>query len=1149
MLLLGLSLKAQAPANTVLWSENWGYVATNATPAVYLFSDFNATVVYGSANINYQSMLDDTKLYNTTLAGGSAPELLLAEDDTFSISGIPTGNASIMTLSYKSNNAKANIISPTEGIAITKNDSKAATYTYTITNDGKASFDLYFTASGNTRLDDIKLTVASLYTLSVATGIENGTISLSHSKAATDETITVTANPDEGYILESLYYNDGTANTAIDVTTKQFAMPAANITVGATFTSLPNTYFQLISENLSDWSGKYIVAYAKDDENLMALDGCTTYGTATNIAEHIFASGIITANDVTLPLRLNIEHSDNGYTIHMDNVGYLGLTSDGNNLNVTDSVFSNKFEWTITHTNDTLKIANSNYTDRFLQYNANSPRFACYKGTQKYPSLYKFFGEEQQYTITVDDVENGTVNASAESATTGEEIVISATPNDGYELATLTYVYDGVEPIDIKENLTFSMPAANVTVNATFSLTPTTEYSITIADGIENGTVETSAETATEGTEITVTTMPAEGFALETLTYVYGEEEPVDIKASKSFEMPAANVTINATFAEMPEAYFAPVTENLDDWTGEYIMAYPMNDDQLLALNRIIKVGSNYVGDTTNVIVYLSNGLIEANNVTTAIRITVEKSENGYTLNLKNNGFLGWLSGNTMVAGETADNTNYEWTLNYANDTMKILNVANETRMIKFNTNTPRFAAYSTTSSVQTSVTLYKYFGEEILDDTYTLTVAENIENGTIELSAYEAVEGTNITVTPTPDNGYVLDGLTYTYDETAIEINLETMTFTMPAANVTVCAVFVSEAEVPAITNEILPMFIQGKDGTNNNRLPFAYRVTISHLMPNATYRYVNQAVTNDDNTNYDGVGNMIYANCNGDFVRTTSNNLTVDGSYGEFTTDGNGEYTGWFITETTANNRFTPGNNIYMRIRINDGNDGTTAKHKLTTSNYATVINFGDENEATLGTAIVGQTNDPEKSFVFLYDNAEGLGRPIYGTPIENTGVDYTVVSQYATFYQNQVSGRPGFWGGIIPNTNQNGVRYIGVYDNCTGEETNNYICNNGNWNGVSTVNPVGDVINLNLTNWDNVCEENMSVNIWNHNNEIIVDNNSDEQFVMTVYNILGQPVMNANINSNGLQTIRHTLTQGLYIINISNRSQSLSSKIVVR
>lgn len=734
---------------------------------------------------------------------------------------------------------------------------------------------------------------------------------------------------------------------------------------------------------------------------------------------------------------------------------------------------------------------------------------------------------------------NNNAKASVSSPTEG----ITITANTSKNTYSYTIINDG------NETFTLVFSASSNTRLDDIELTVAPKYTIATAEGIEHGSLSLSSSNAAAGETITVIVAPEEGYCLATLFYTY-DETVTDIDIfSKQFTMPAYNITVGATFAEMPEAYFAPVTEDTDDWSGQYIMAYRMDEDHLYALNVITKVSSIYVGDTLNIIEYLdNNGLIEVNGETTDIYIDIERSENGYTLNLNNNGYLGWFGGNTLVASDSIT-PNYEWTLSFANGNMSIVNVADNDRLIRFNTSNPRFATYSASSTVQTSVCLYRYNGPSIVDETYTLTVAE-IENGIVELSDYEAIEGSLITVTATPDEGYVLESLTYTYDETTTDIDLVIMNFIMPAANVTVNATFVEEAEIPVITNEILPIYIQGKDGTNNNRLPYAYRVTISNLKPEATYRYVNQVVAANDNANYDGVGNMIIANCEGDFIRTTSGNLTNEGNYGEFTADENGEYTGWFITEATSNNRFMPGNQVYMRIRINDGNDGTIAKHKLTTSDYATVINFGNENEATQGTAIVGKTQENDKNFVFLFAGEDQ--RPIYGTTIENTGVDYSVVSQYAPFYQNQVSGKSGFWGGIIPNVNDNGIRSVGMYDNCTGEATAILESEeNGVWDGISTANPTGgisDVIFIDFTTLG-VKETESGITIWNRTNEIIVETAENDNYRMTVYNILGQSVISHDINGAGSHTISHNLSNGLYIINLSNNGNSFSTKIVVR
>lgn len=233
-----------------------------------------------------------------------------------------------------------------------------------------------------------------------------------------------------------------------------------------------------------------------------------------------------------------------------------------------------------------------------------------------------------------------------------------------------------------------------------------------------------------------------------------------------------------------------------------------------------------------------------------------------------------------------------------------------------------------------------------------------------------------------------------------------------------------------PALSQVILPKFIQGTGttGTNNYRVPFAYRLKIDNLLPNATYRFINQIINYADGPTTAGAGNCIFVPTSIDspFVRTSSPSMST-GPYGTFTTDGSGSYTGWFITEPTGNARFVPGGYIFMRIRLNDGAGGTSAVTYLTTQDSVRVINFSTDNVDTAGTGIYGNSFASPKDFVFLYDNTAGSGRPITGTVIEKDGADLSAVTQIVQYYKDNVDQVNGAWGAIIPNQLANGIQRI--------------------------------------------------------------------------------------------------------------------------
>lgn len=263
-----------------------------------------------------------------------------------------------------------------------------------------------------------------------------------------------------------------------------------------------------------------------------------------------------------------------------------------------------------------------------------------------------------------------------------------------------------------------------------------------------------------------------------------------------------------------------------------------------------------------------------------------------------------------------------------------------------------------------------------------------------------------------------------------------------------------------PTLAEVIMPQYIQGltNGSTNNKRLPFAYCVTISNLTASAAYRYYNQCVSSADNANANGAGNVIFASASGNFVETSGATLSTAGNYGNFTTDANGNYTGWFITEPTANARFTnSGAQVFMRIFLNDGAGGTFINTRLTTLNSASVLPFGTD--STSGTAIHGSSSATAKNFVVLYDNTAGTGRPLAATFVEDDGFAENTGGSFASFYSTTVDGVAGAWGTIIPNANANGIQRIEQRSLAGAILVAFNTDNDGIWpSGANTVNPSG-------------------------------------------------------------------------------------------
>ena len=137
-----------------------------------------------------------------------------------------------------------------------------------------------------------------------------------------------------------------------------------------------------------------------------------------------------------------------------------------------------------------------------------------------------------KYSINVVQPANGSVAASATSATAGTTVKLTATPAEGYTLDYFTL--DG-ERIN---GDTFIMPARNVDVSAVFTANA---YSITVVQPT-GGTVSASATSATAGTSVKLTANPAEGYTLDYFTL---DGERIN---GNTFIMPARNVEVSAVF-------------------------------------------------------------------------------------------------------------------------------------------------------------------------------------------------------------------------------------------------------------------------------------------------------------------------------------------------------------------------------------------------------------------------------------------------------------------------------------------------------------------------------------------------------------------------------------------------------------------------
>lgn len=270
--------------------------------------------------------------------------------------------------------------------------------------------------------------------------------------------------------------------------------------------------------------------------------------------------------------------------------------------------------------------------------------------------------------------------------------------------------------------------------------------------------------------------------------------------------------------------------------------------------------------------------------------------------------------------------------------------------------------------------------------------------------------------------------------------------------------------AQITADSTCIVPQYMQGRNGTNNDRVPIYFWAELSGLTPGATYRYFTAMDTLGSSPTSNGAGNALLINAaSGTFRRvSTTPSLANNATHDSITASNTGTFAGWFGIEPTANNRFTPGTMVHPQLNMNNGAGGTSVANRVKLSNFLIrVLSFDTASTVNACSALYDSIPPfigAPKNIVLLYDNNSGSGRPLASAVLEQEGINQSVVTSYANFYADSVDQFAQHWGTIMPNVNANGVRMVEYRDLVSGAVLNNSMTdNNGLWcSGANTVNP---------------------------------------------------------------------------------------------
>ena len=180
------------------------------------------------------------------------------------------------------------------------------------------------------------------------------------------------------------------------------------------------------------------------------------------------------------------------------------------------------------------------------------------------------------FDLIITSPQNGTITAENNKTTgikKGEQVILTVSPNNDYELQKLTVGGTDVTSKVVDGQYSFPMPASNVAVSATFKAKLYSVWTQTV----EHGSITASPNTNLKaGDTVTITAKPDPGYKLEKITYNdnNGQEQTIKIPAAGdiTFTMPAYSVTFTAHFVDDRPSYEVQVAQNI---TGGTITANP----------------------------------------------------------------------------------------------------------------------------------------------------------------------------------------------------------------------------------------------------------------------------------------------------------------------------------------------------------------------------------------------------------------------------------------------------------------------------------------------------------------------------------------------------------------------------------------------
>lgn len=411
------------------------------------------------------------------------------------------------------------------------------------------------------------------HSISLTQPTTGGTISSSNTTSQPDKTITLTAVPDSGYVLKNWIVKDTQQNT-ISVTTDKndrnvgtFTMPKSDVTVTAEFVSsaevkpeitsvallqgesgseivtgvlsgnkwtitIPDTVpaetVAKIPEGLSglylkivtpagvtvkqgkfegDWSQGDIMCYMPVNEEVtfQAIAGTVTKDYTIKL---VYSGSPLLSNGSAT--RISNSSASVQFSSNVAGNYFYKVVASGADAPTEEDVLASSNKGTAISGVNTITLSNLGDGARniyIVVVSADGDKSAALK-----IEIPSYASDTGNYKVSVNLPKNGgTITTNRTRANAGDEIIVTVTPDSGYQMVegSLTYTLGevGGETVKITNNR-FTMPAGNVSITCQWETATTTAkgitaFSINGVAGAVNNTTNTITITMPRGTDVT----------------------------------------------------------------------------------------------------------------------------------------------------------------------------------------------------------------------------------------------------------------------------------------------------------------------------------------------------------------------------------------------------------------------------------------------------------------------------------------------------------------------------------------------------------------------------------------------------------------------------------------------------------------------